>query len=646
MSPSYRRSLVPKNGHTLRVILVCRVSDPGPGKQDVRSIYDQEAMLRSRLKEYWSGPIEIIVVAGSGSGEWLERDEYVHLIALVESGDYDLVLAEDLGRIVRRIHAHLFCELCVDHRTRLIAFNDHVDTAEDGWQDRSIFSAWHHEKSNRDTSDRIKRTHRNRFDQGGCAAFPIFGIIKPPGAKSDLEWLKDPAAEPIYREWFEKLDHGASYSEVAQWLMTQGIPPGPYCDNDEWDGPMVGRVTHNPILKGLRRRNHRKTERNSKGKYVSVKAEAHELRLRPVPHLAFFDANYYDRVISKVDERNAKYRRNGKNGSDPCQNRPRKRTRFPGQTLICIRCGYDFVWGGHGQTDHLECGGTRKHRCWQSASVDGPLAAERISSAVFAEIERLAGFDAEFLEMVRQESVDRDVALAAKEKSLSGRLSELEKELDNVVTFIRRGDDSERLRKDLKSLETQLCKTQRDLDELRQASGDALIIPSIDEVKAVARNCLLELPRESFEYAAAIRALVKPVMVAPYRAIDGGMLVLRAHFAVQLANLLPDIRLRDVLRPHLRRELVVDLFRPLDHLRLREQVVELRQRHTEKQIARMLGSNVTTVQKAASAHRKMLAAGLTDPYVRIYDPPEDLRKLRAHKNPGYRFEPRLGHTPG
>jgi predicted site-specific integrase-resolvase len=128
---------------------------------------DQGALHNRWLNERAGLPYKVTVVAGSGSGEYLERTEYLQLIELVESDRFDLVLTEDLGRIVRRIHAHLFCELCVDHQTRLIAINDHVDTAEDGWQDRSIFSAWHHERSNRDTSERIKRTHRSRFLQGG-----------------------------------------------------------------------------------------------------------------------------------------------------------------------------------------------------------------------------------------------------------------------------------------------------------------------------------------------------------------------------------------------------------------------------------------------------------------------------------------------
>ena len=208
--------LKPRNGLKLKVIFVCRVSDPGPGKQDERSLDDQEAMYRKWMKDHVKAPYEVTVIAGSGSGEYLEREEYQQLIELVVTRAIDLVLTEDLGRIIRRIHAHLFCELCVDCGTRLVAIIDHVDTAERGWQDRSIFSAWHHERSNRDTSDRIKRTHLNRFDHGGCAPFEIYGIIIPRGKeKTDADWYKDPDAEPIYREWFKQLDSGSFYTEVA-----------------------------------------------------------------------------------------------------------------------------------------------------------------------------------------------------------------------------------------------------------------------------------------------------------------------------------------------------------------------------------------------------------------------------------------------
>lgn len=156
-----------------------------------------------------------------------------------------------------------------------------------------------------------------------------------------------------------RLDKGALYSEVADWLNEDNVPTGPYPKdakkrNKKWDGRMVARVSHNWILKGVRFRSKQKTRRiNETGRYKSERADPKDLLTRPVPHWAFFTESYYDRVIAKVDARNAKYRRNQDGQSDPCRERPKKRTRFPGQTVYCGVCGRLFVFGGHGRRDHL-----------------------------------------------------------------------------------------------------------------------------------------------------------------------------------------------------------------------------------------------------------------------------------------------------
>ena len=117
-----------------RVLIVARVSDPRPGKQDERSVKDQEDRIRSWLAEQMPNGCEIEVFASSGRGEWIDRAEFLELCEKVESGQYNLLVTEDLGRIIRRMQAHIFAEECVDHGVRLIALNDHVDTAESGWQ--------------------------------------------------------------------------------------------------------------------------------------------------------------------------------------------------------------------------------------------------------------------------------------------------------------------------------------------------------------------------------------------------------------------------------------------------------------------------------------------------------------------------------
>jgi len=112
-----------------KVLCACRVSDPKLGKPDERSLDDQEASYRELLDRNVVGTYELTVIAGSGSGQLLTRADYQRLIDEIATRKYDLVLCEDLRRIVRRIYAHLVCEHCEDHDTRLYAINDHVDTA-------------------------------------------------------------------------------------------------------------------------------------------------------------------------------------------------------------------------------------------------------------------------------------------------------------------------------------------------------------------------------------------------------------------------------------------------------------------------------------------------------------------------------------
>jgi hypothetical protein len=141
-----------------------------------------------------------------------------------------------------------------------------------------------HEQSNRDTSLRIKRILRNRFKEGGVVQFTIFGYIKRPGAKTDDDLQKDPEAVPIYEEWFQRLERGETFSEIADWLNSRGVPAGPLSRTNNWTCAMVGRVTRNPILKGVRQRNRKESKRlNKTGKYQAVKARPEDLLERYCP---------------------------------------------------------------------------------------------------------------------------------------------------------------------------------------------------------------------------------------------------------------------------------------------------------------------------------------------------------------------------
>jgi site-specific DNA recombinase len=336
--------IVARNGRKLKVLATCRISGDN---QDAKSLNDQEALYRRWLAEHTDFPYHMEVLAGRGSGEALDRQEYLRAIEMVESGQYDLFLTEDLGRICRRVHAHIFCETCEDHDTRLIALNDHVDTGREDWRLGSFFAVMRHEAYNKDTANRIRRTLRNRFSQGGVFQYTLYGYIKPLGTKTEADVHKDPAAEPIYDEWFRKLENGVTFAEVADWLNGQGISTGQFCRQNRWDCKMVARVTKNPILKGVRVRNAKVSRRvNKTGRRKAVDAPPGERLERVVPHLAFIEPARYDRVLRLLRQRNASHRRKGDDGQNPCQSLSRKRTAWPGQHLRCGVCNRPFYWTG------------------------------------------------------------------------------------------------------------------------------------------------------------------------------------------------------------------------------------------------------------------------------------------------------------
>ena len=420
----------------------------------------------------------------------------------------------------------------------------------------------------------------------------------------DVEKL--PEAKAIYKNWFRRLNKGALYSEIADWLNASGIPVGKNCRTGKWNCAMVGRVTHNWLLKGVRFRNKRHSKRhNASGKYITEKADPCELLVREVPHLAFFKAPYYDRVVAKADARNAKYRRTNCGGPDPCQYRPKKRVRFPGQTMYCGICGRGFVFGGNGLKDHLICADADEYECWNGFSVNGPLAAQIILDAVHNEAEVLPDFEPAFLELVNDEVRQRDGQRNAKLREVLQKVSANDRELANLMKFIRAGDDSQSVRADLKQLEQQKLILADEQLQLDREPRNEIVIPSASELKQMIQEAFKNLPVDDFEFAKRLRAVTGNILVWPFQCINGTGIVPRAKFTLQLTNLIADAQLRDALQKPLERVIAVDLFEPPEPVKWREEVVLRRKSATQRTVASALGITVTAAQQAAGLDRLM-----------------------------------------
>jgi hypothetical protein len=289
------------------------------------------------------------------------------------------------------------------------------------------------------------------------------------------------------------------------------------------------------------------------------------------------------------------------------------------------------------------CQGAKLHRCWLGVGCDGRLAAERIAAAVIQEIEGLPDFDVDFLEAVNAEAKRLDGERAGRQAELSAQVGKVEREIDNVMAFIRGGNSSPLVREELARLEEQLRQIQAETIRLIETRSDAIVIPPVAEIKTMARTVLSDAAKGSPEFGRAMKSIIPKIVVLPFRLSDGGHIGLRAGFRLSVSNLLPDRRVQETLQQPLQRVLRVDLFDPPQREACRRRILEMRASGlTESQAAKACHITITAAQRAAGLQRRMDALGLTDPYVAVTEPPDDYTKFRRHKHKRYRFEPLEG----
>lgn len=641
--------LEPKRGRVLKVILITRVSRIDPERGDSRSNQAQRELLEQWLRGHYPGKAETLWLADVGSGERLDREQLLKAQELVASGEYDLVLAEDLGRIMRRNAALFFCEEAEDSETRVVAINDSIDTAQEGWRLNACFAAMRHELYNKDTACRIRRQQRSNFENGGLIKFFLPGYNKPPGAKLDGEVTIDPKATKVYDEWFDKLERGWTFGRVSDWLNEIKFPVGPCCKTSKrWTGSLVGSVTRNPLLKGLRRHNVRQSKRvNSTGKAKSVRSPEEFVLTRECPHLAHIEPERYDRVISILKRRNSNYRRGKETGIDPRVGVPKKRTTWPGQHLTCGVCGRSLIYScGQGQKQ-LTCSGAVGYRCWNSVSLNAPKAGKKIAAAILGEIESWPDYDQELRSAVNSELSASKDKRSLKCKELTASLKQLEREEENVCRAIRQEENSKSLVLELNKIEREKEDITYELSIIKDEKDATPDLPDIETIRQIARESLEDIAPDSPDFACWIKRLVPTIHVFPIRLIDGGKIRFRARVGVNLQALNGNPGQSSSALDHLRKDIMVDLFDLTQRERLLDEIWRLSQRTApklkERDIASRLGVTQPVVQRAKKLYRLMIDQGREEPYVFLFSPPTEPSTLRRHLHKRYQFEPLEGY---
>src|ERR1700751_5117265 len=92
-------AITPRNGHTLLVLIVCRIS--GCSKQKELSNEDQADNAKEAVGDLYDGSVLFDIISTKAKGERLDLPELDAIEAAYRSKKYDLVVFDDLSRLIR-----------------------------------------------------------------------------------------------------------------------------------------------------------------------------------------------------------------------------------------------------------------------------------------------------------------------------------------------------------------------------------------------------------------------------------------------------------------------------------------------------------------------------------------------------------------
>lgn len=647
MSMYRTQKIQPKNGSTLVVLTVARIS--GCASQKEASLDDQQEHAREIVAEVYDGEqVDYRQIATKGKGEDLSRPELAEVLRQIRTGEIDLLVIEDIGRLVRGTEASRIIGIAVDAGTRVISPNDCIDTNDASWEEDVISACRDHVGHNAQTSKRLKKKMTLRFlRKGESTPCPIAGYTKPENAKSYFDWHVDDVVKDVVLEAAERLRKHLNCSAIADFFNEIGFAVGPYCKNQSWNGAMVRRYFKNPILKGMPERGNMHTvKHHESGKRKSIKNPDGPVSI-DVPNLKILEPDVFDCLNAMLTEKNkSRGRKPYSNGNDPLKGVQRKRTRFPGQHATCHYCGRQLVWGGNGIVGNLQCSGSSAYQCWNSVGVSGQKIAEFVVEAIVMMLGQLEGFDSTYRQLVEESAGRPEVEDQMEVQQIDQEEASIQRARRNFNDAIAEYGPSPGFKEQLEELDARSNRLKiRKADLARKKKSVSDLPQNSEEFRALFHKSFLDLAIDSHEFGAMMPKIVPEISMYLVRMIDGGPLYPRVNFKVDLSGAF-EIDLPESVSSPLIGDFTVDPFDLPKRELVRVEAVRMRGTGLSyKKIGKALtGKASERVTKAAiKLDEQLKELGLEDPLRIQHEPPSDYPKFRRHLHKRYQFSTAAGY---
>ena len=621
----------------LRVVLIGRISTEHQNKENIEASY---RYVEAHLRQLFAGKMQIKRLGERASGMLVDRRTIREAEDLIATGEWDLVIAEDLSRIFRNPrHQYNFVQDAFDSGTRLICIADNLDTADDQWELMLGAATLRHGLVVSDTRRRVRRTATHAFHQGGMVQKVKFGyrrLSREEATSGDfgpkgLAIAKRPECTATILEMVRRVLRRDTYVAIADWATDEGIEPPPYATTGRWTARLIRQLLEDPILSG--RRTFRKTV------FEPVfRTGRHKRRPNPQPEtseypaLAHLSRQDHDAVREAIEQRRSdRMSRSGR--AHPLHGRPRSRTIWPAQHVRCGICGglmyrYD--------RDQLKCSGARLRgddACWNHVQLDCELARRRILAWLLEVLSTFPSFLPTLRESARAEWHRAGQRARSPDANLAREITSLENQSQNLTRAIATGGELEPLVHRLRGLQHELeaARTRRDrlVRQKRQQRAEEFPELTADHIAVLVH----EIARGSYEFGDLMRHVVPKFDILPIQTLDTGLVRPRAHLQVRLDNLADstDSSCSGRSAPF---EVSLDLFEPPLHIRHLPACVARRQqspRLSLKQIAAEVGVSHMTVKRAMDYRRLMDREGLTEPYRVLREKPQHASRWNSRR---------------
>ncbi|MBN8625688.1 MAG: recombinase family protein [Planctomycetes bacterium] len=640
-----RHKLTRVKGRKFRVLIYARYSTD---EQNPRSIEDQVLYCRQFLESLGvkTGDYELTVLSDEGiSGEKIRRPGIDEVWDGIRQRSWDLILPEDAARLYRDAAVCIdLVRAAVDKKMRVICINDEVDTAdEENWEERLYEAARHHQKSNKYTSRRIKRSQEGLFALGAAMHQLKPGYLRrpqnpaKPGEPQEGPYFDfvDESKRDIIVQAYEYIAAGESPLLVAKWLTAIGFDKAANAQRPDWTDRNVVELIRRPDYRGIQRFRDTISVKNYRtGGYRGEKSPEDRKMMRKMPHLRIVPDWLWYAANKAIDDRRPA--QESASGVDHVLFGVPRNAR--GALSVLFRCGArecGAVMHKSARQNGYRCG-RATDGCWNKASCLAALTDKPIYAAVVRslrsldpEIDRLLALVATLI----GDAASRDTRKA----ELRELIAELQAKIVALNDALEKAPDLESTRQRLGERELDLAEATGELEGLLQDDLNKRP-PTRREIESRIAELLKLLATADRHSREALSSLVDAIDAIPHRQFGGDKVVLRARFEIRLAALLPARTRAALVGLHGKLDdlgferiaVMVDLFEPstgpkygLEALALYDQKIGL------TEIGVRLGISKRQANIAVQYGRLLREAGLTDPFIELTAPPPQASRWRA-----------------